>query len=193
MFQEWQMPSSSLNIWKTDRRARLREVSNQCAASGAVLPPNPYLEEENIRGYILLLSAHFQGFCRDLYSESAQIIAATVGSSLRILFQQQFTAGRKLDSGNPSLENPNRDFNRFGFTLSLDAADPANPPRITQLGLLNRWRNVAAHHGSLLQGGLPAHPTIQTWENSCDGLATSLDQIMYNRIKAILGTSPWIP
>jgi len=31
-------------------------------------PPNPPLEDENLRRLIMLLSAHFQGYCRDLYT-----------------------------------------------------------------------------------------------------------------------------
>ena len=47
--------------------------------------------------------------------------------------------------------------------------------------------------GRVLPGGLPSHRTIQAWEDSCDGLATSLNQIMYNRVLAIPGTTPWMP
>jgi hypothetical protein len=187
------MPSSSLNLWRTDRRPRLLQISEQCAASGSLSPPNRYLEEENIRGYILLLSAHFQGFCRDLYTECTQIMAATVSSQLRVILQQQFTANRRLDFGNPSLDNLKKDFNRFGFRLDMAAADPANHPRLSDLIELNEWRNIAAHHGVVLPGGLPDLPTVLTWEDSCDGLARSLDQIMYNRVLAILGNAPWAP
>jgi hypothetical protein len=187
------MPSASLNIWQTDRRPRLLEVSTQCAASVAMVPPNPHLEEENIRGYILLLSSHFQGFCRDLYSECTQSIASTVKPQLRIILQQQFTATRKLDFGNPNIENLKKDFNRFGFRLEMSVADPANHARHSHLSVLNEWRNIAAHHGIVLSGGLPSPPDIQTWEHSCDGLATSLDQIMYNQVLAILGAAPWVP
>lgn len=52
--------------WQNDRMHRLGEVDAQCAASLALAPPQPNLVEENLRGYVLLLSAHFQGFCRDL-------------------------------------------------------------------------------------------------------------------------------
>ena len=37
------------------------------------------------------------------------------------------------------------DFERFGFVLDLGAADPANTLRVTHLGEMNRWRNLAAH------------------------------------------------
>jgi hypothetical protein len=50
---------------------RLAEIDAQCAASQVLAPPNPRLVDENLRGYVVLLSAHFQGFCRDLYTEAA--------------------------------------------------------------------------------------------------------------------------
>jgi hypothetical protein len=59
------MPSASLLRWRNDRAQRLGEVETQCAASLALTPPQPNLVEENLRGGVLLLSAHFQGFCRD--------------------------------------------------------------------------------------------------------------------------------
>ena len=60
------MPSASLHHWRTHRMPNLAEVDTQCTTSVALAPPNPRLVEENLRGYVLLLSAHFQGFCRDL-------------------------------------------------------------------------------------------------------------------------------
>ena len=59
-----------------------------------------------------------------------------------MLVQAQFTAHRKLDHGNPNLHNLRQDFERFDFVLDL-AADPVNPARLMDLGMLNRWRNVA--------------------------------------------------
>src|SRR5438445_3752439 len=130
------MPSASLLRWQNDRMPRLTEIDIQCAASLAHAPPRHDLVEENLRAYVLLLSAHFQGFCRDLYTECAQIIVSRVRPTLRALVQAQFTAHRRLDHGNPNLQNLKEDFERFGFTLNLAAADPANQARLIQLGLL---------------------------------------------------------
>jgi hypothetical protein len=187
------MPSVSLLQWQNDRMPRLTEVDIQCAASLALVRPQPNLIEENLRGYALLLSAHFQGFCRDLYTECAQIIVLKVRASLQALIQAQFTAHRKLDHGNPTLQNLRGDFERFGFTLDLAAADPANPARLTDLGELNRWRNVAAHQGIVPAGAPLDLPSLRAWRNSCDGLATSLDDIMYNELRRILKRAPWVP
>jgi hypothetical protein len=85
-----------------DRMPNLAEVDAQCTASLAVAPPKPRLVDENLRGYVLLLSAHFQGFCRDLYTECSQIVVAKVRPTLQLLFQDQFTAHRTLEHGNPT-------------------------------------------------------------------------------------------
>jgi hypothetical protein len=116
---------------------RLHQIDFQCAAAIAAVPPNAHLIDENLRGYVVLLSAHFQWFCRDLYTEGAVVIATKVRRRLRLLIQDQFTAHRKLDRGNPSLQHLKDDFNRFGFPLDL-AADPANMPRLVHLDALNK-------------------------------------------------------
>jgi hypothetical protein len=172
---------------------RLDAVAGQCVACLALVPAQPELVEESLRGYVLLLSAHFQGFCRDLYRECAQIVALRVRPTLRLLIQTQFTAHRKLDHGNPTLQNIREDFQRFGFVLDLGGADPANAARLTHLGDLNRWRNAAAH-GAITTALPPLSlPLLEAWRSSCDGLATSLDAILYNQVRRILRRRPWAP
>ena len=186
------MPSASLLQWQNDRMPRLAEIESQCAACLALAPPQVKLLEENLRGYILLLSAHFQGFCRDLHTECAQVVTLKVRASLQLLIQAQFRADRKLDQGNPNLQNLKRDFERFGFKLDLADAAPANPVRLHDLAVLNWWRNVAAHHGPVPVGTSPLSlPLLQALRNSCDGLATSLDGIMYNGLRRMLRRAPW--
>ncbi|MHC5541053.1 HEPN domain-containing protein [Singulisphaera rosea] len=195
MVQEWRTPSASLRIWLTDRLPRIAELEKQCTTTTAPVPPNPRLEDENLRGLIILLSAHFQGFCRDLCTECTMILSARIRNpSIRSLFQEQFTANRKLDQGDPNLGNIRKDFERFGFTLDLPRADPGNNPRrITHLSSLNQLRNVAAHHGNVPSGGIPDLATIQAWRNSCEGLATSLDGVMYNELLGCFNKRPWKP
>jgi len=173
--------------------ARLGYVDAQCAAAIARAPPNPDLVDENLRGYVLLLSAHFQGFCRDIYTECTQIVVSRVRGSLQLLVQEQFSAHRKLDRGNPNVQNLKIDFERFGFSLDLVAVDAANRVRLAHLGVLNEWRNVAAHHGIVLPNQALSLSVLQAWRSSCDGLAASLDAIMYTQLKRILRRKPWIP
>jgi hypothetical protein len=179
--------------WQNDRVPRLVLIEAQCAALLAVAAPNPILIDENLRGYVVLLSAHFQGFCRDLYSEAAQIVVSRLGRArLQPMIQAQFTAKLKLDHGNPNLQNIREDYERFGFTLDL-AADPANVPRLAHLSDLNRWRNIAAHHGTIPAGAVLTLPLLQAWRTSCEGLAPSLEGIIYNQLRTMLRRAPWIP
>jgi hypothetical protein len=139
------MPSASLTVWRGSRLPCLTELAAQAAATAALAPPNPRLAEENLRGWVVLLSAHFQGFCRDLHAEAAQVIAKRVRPSLELIVQQAFVAEIALDRGNPTLPNLKADFKRFGVHLDLAGADPANHVRLARLSLMNVWRNIAAH------------------------------------------------
>ena len=189
------MPSAALTQWQNDRVPRLNEVEAHCAAVLALAPPNPRFLDETLRGFVLHLSAHYQGLCRDLYTECSQICIASVPIGLKATTQAQFSAQLKLEKGNPTHDNMKRDFNRFGFLLDLQAANAANAQRVTDLGHLNDWRNKAAHQGTqALGGGVPVTltlPTLQGWRASCDGLAISLDDIMRAELLRILGNSPW--
>jgi hypothetical protein len=191
--EERSMPSAALYSCLTDRVPRLTEIDSQCAASMAQVPPNLHLREENLRGYIVLLSAHFQGYCRTLYAESSQVVVSKVRPSLQNLIQSQFAANCALDRGNPNLQNLKKDFERFEFTLNPAVSDPANLFRLQQLNELNRWRNIAAHHGVVPSTGLSSLAELRVWRDSCDGLAASLDRIMYDRLRKILKRAPWRP
>lgn len=187
--------SAALTYWQTDRLSRLNEVDTHCLALLALIPANPMFLEETLRGFVLHLSAHFQGFCRDLYTECSQICIAVVPVGLRATSQTQFAAQLALEKGNPSHDNIKKDFNRFGFFLDLQAAHPLGPQQVTHLGHLNDWRNKAAHQGTQpLGGGVPTTltlPIVRGWRTSCDRLAISLDGIMYSELLHILGVAPW--
>jgi hypothetical protein len=187
------MPSQALLDWQRDRMPRLDEVDAQCATTFVAVPPSR-LADENLRGYVMLLSAHFQGFCRELHSECIQIATTFVPPAMQYLFQAQCVAGRELNRANPQFETIRKDFERFGFNLNAAlAASPANATRITHIGHLNSWRNYAAHHKKSMPtaGGPFTLATVQGWRNSCDGLATELDGIMYNQLQMALGKAPW--
>jgi hypothetical protein len=114
---------------------------------------------------------------------------------MRTAVQAQFTAGLALNTGNPIIQNIRKDFERFGFLLNLGAAAAGNPQRLTHLGHLNYWRNAVAHQrASPPPAGVPAVLSladVQAWRASCDGLATSLDDIMKHELTRILGATPW--
>lgn len=200
------MPSAALTLWQTDRMVRLGHMDSHCAAllhpfpgppPASGVPPvapavPPPLVQESLQGYVMLLSGHFQGFCRDLYTECSQICVAAVPVGLQATVQRQFAAELKLNTGNPTVENIRKDFGRFGFLLNLAGSHPF---RVTDLGHLNYWRNAVAHQKATPPPpGMPPTltlPDIQGWRASCDGLATYLDATMYDELSQMLGTVPW--
>jgi hypothetical protein len=188
------MPSKSLTDWQTRRLTRLNEIEAQCAATLAIVPPNPDLADENLRGYVMLLSAHFQGFCRDLYTEGSQFVTSSVPLSMQFLVQQQCATGLELNGANPRYSTIRRDFERFGFDLGSELAmDPSNAPRVTLIDHLNAWRNYAAHHKLLppAAGGPFILATVRDWKGACDGMAAELDRIVYNQLVKQVGQPPW--
>jgi hypothetical protein len=186
------MPSAALTEWQTIRMLRLAQIDGQCSSIVGLVPPNPDLLDESLRGYVMLLSAHFQGFCRTLYSECSQICAAAVSADFKATIQAQFTAALQLGKQNPSLKTVQADFERFGFKLKFPAIHAS---QITDLDHLNHWRNTAAHQR--LSPPPPPIPvalvlaSIQRWRASCDGLTTALDAIMRKELLRILGVAPW--
>jgi len=187
------MPSTSLLHWRNERMARLAQLDSQCVATVGAPVPSPELIDENLRGYVMALSAHFQGFCRDLCTECSQIIVSKLRRPvLEVIIAEHFAAHRSLDRGNPNVENLIADFKRFGFRLDFVAVDPANAARLAHLSTLNAWRNIAAHQGRPTPAAGPLTlPLVQAWRHSCDGLAISLDDIMYNQLRTILRRKPW--
>src|SRR5438876_261000 len=134
------VPSAAFTRWQNDRTLRLIEVDGHCAAVLALVPPNPTFLDETLRGFVLHLSAHFQGFCRDLYTECSQIWIAAIPAGFQATAQAQFCAHLALEKGNPNHDIIKRDFNRFGFLLNLQAANPAaGLQQVTDLGHLNAW------------------------------------------------------
>jgi hypothetical protein len=186
------MPSHALRRWQNLRVPRLNAFDAQVAATLAVVPV-PDLAEENLRGFVALLSAHFQGFCRDLYTEATDVIVGAVPPSLQAIVQRQSMAELKLGVGNPTLQTLTHDFNRFVIDLkALLDANPANVLRLNHLALLNRWRNFVVHHGVTAPAGPPLSlAMVRQWQASCDELAAELDQILYDVLLALLGVPPW--
>jgi hypothetical protein len=187
------MPSVALQDWQNIRMRRLSEVDAQCDTTFG-LTPVPDLADENLRGYIVLLSAHFQGFCRDLHSECVQVFTNAAPAHLQQVIQLQCLTSRELDGANPKMEAIRKDFNRFDLELSIAlSTDPANALLITHLGHMNLWRNYVAHYKNIppLQGGPLSLVVVRMWKSACDGLAVELDRIMYDKLNAVLGTPPW--
>src|SRR5579872_7164727 len=85
------MPSNSLRRWRDDRRRELDEVESAHQSLGGSARGRRHATLQINYSYALLLSANFQGFCRDLHTEVANFLAdQTISSSLRNVIQRSF-------------------------------------------------------------------------------------------------------
>ena len=185
-------PSQALQEWNTTRRSKLDKVEVQCVWAGSLAPADPEMLAEHLRAYVTLLSAHFQGFCRDLYTEASfKVVARIRQVGLRPIVQAQFAAGLKVDKANPTLDALSEDFGRFGIT-DLKAAIGTDPPADTHKGRLkamNSCRNKCAHGEPLIPELLLAN--IQAWRGSCDWLASRLNAVVYDKLWVAFRAAPW--
>ncbi len=194
------MPSNALLAWQTDRVPRLTNVEADCLHLVALHPTAPNRVQEYIRAYAVLLSAEFQGFCRDLHTECADALVAAVSPmGTQMVLRLACLSGRKLDTGNPSPSNLGADFARFGFDFwtAVLAADPAHAARRHRLAELNAWRNAIAHHDydPAELGGTTTLtvPQVQGWRAHCDAFAVTFDAILRNHLQTTTGVGPWPP
>lgn len=185
-------PSQALQEWNTTRQGRLTKLEAQCVWAAGLAPPDPEMVAEHLRAYVTLLSAHFQGFCRDFYTEaSLKVVARIKQVGLRPIIQAQFATGLKLEKVNPTLDALAEDFGRFGIA-NLRAAVGTAPPADTHKGRLkamNECRNKCAHGEPVIPELLFAN--IQDWRNSCDWLASRLNAIVYDKLWAAFRAAPW--
>jgi hypothetical protein len=109
------MPSVALLTWLTARAASLDEIENAHRSVGGSGPGRRTATQQINQAYAVLLSSQFQGFCRDLHTECAYLLAGRIApASLQDAIRSDWQVYRKLDRGNPNPGNIGADFNRFG-------------------------------------------------------------------------------
>lgn len=185
-------PSQALQHWNSTRHSKLDKVEAQCAWAQGQAPPDPELIDEHLRAYATLLSAHFQGFCRDLYTEASfKVVVRIRQSLLRPIVQAQFAAGLKLEKANPTLDAIAEDFGRFGIAQLKFAIGVGPPAEVhkSRLTALNKCRNKCAHGEPVIPELLL--PNIQAWRISCNWLASRLNAIVYNKLWSSFRAAPW--
>jgi hypothetical protein len=197
--EEATVPSAAFQDWSTVRAASLDEVEHAHRSVGGMGPGRRYLTQQINQAYAVLLSSHFQAFCRDLHTECVNFLVAPAPSwDLRDMYRSGLVFNRRLDRGNPNPGNIGADFNRLDlpFWAEVDAHRPPNPSRRALLEELNEWRNAIAHQDfapAMLRGGRAALQLaqVQGWRKACDGLVQSFDDVMHAHIKVKTGTAPW--
>ena len=145
------------------------------------------------QAYALLLASQFQGFCRDLHSESVEYLVDVVEPlSLRPIVRAEFTRDRKLDKGNANPGNLGSDFNRLRlkFWDWVNKLSTRNSARNKELEMLNEWRNAIAHQNfdpAKLGGTNLGLAHVKKWRSVCDRLARAFDRIMRDHIHSVTG------
>lgn len=191
------MPSNALLQWRDERSRSLDEFEMAHRGIGGSKRGRRYTTQQINRAYAVLVSAHFQGFCRELHSECINALTQTVPSGLvKASFQKALLYGRKLDRGNPNPGNIGEDFNRFEFLFwdTVYKLDHRNKGYRNLLENLNQWRNAIAHQdfNPLILGATILRLSIvRAWRRACDQLATAFDETMKSQLTAMTNNVPW--
>ncbi len=190
------MSSASLQRWEGERAADLDRIEAAHRAIGGTARGRRWATVQINHAYVVLLSSQFQGFCRDLHSESVDHIVRTVSPAiLHTALRAEFVLARKLDRGNPTPGNIGSDFTRLGidFWAEVRADDVRNEIRKKRIGLMSDWRNAIAHQDfpAQLKPSSLTLALIRRWRGGCKGLARSFDRVMARYIGSVVGASPW--
>jgi hypothetical protein len=191
------MPSHSLLRWNGERADALDEIQNAHTMVGGSERGRRYATQQLNYAYAALLSAHFQGFCRDLHSECVDHIVALVPAPLQAFLRRELVWSRSLVRGNPHPGAIGSDFSRLGFDLwnEIYNFDARNERRRELLQELVDWRNAIAHQDfdPVAPGGVPTlHlARVRAWRRAVSALARYFDLAMYNYLMALRGSAPW--
>jgi hypothetical protein len=192
------MPSQSLGRWETTRKAELDEIASAHVAIGGTRPGRRYATQQLNHAYTLLLASHFQGFCRDLYSESVDYLVPTITpQNLQPSIREMLAQNLQLRRSNAQPGSIGADFGRFGidFWTEVISFDKRNRARQALLDDLNTWRNAIAHQ-DFVQTPRGASRVlhlrrVRRWRATCEGLARTFDEVMRLHLHALTGISPW--
>jgi len=196
------VPSNSLLRWQADARSQLDDIVRAHAAVAAATVGGRAATDQVIHAYAMLLSSHFQRFCRDLHSEAIEHVCAEVPTVwVQWRLRARLIEGRKLDTGNPNPGNIGSDFKRFGLELwpSMVALDARTPGQKLLLEQLNRWRNAIAHQDftspvdlDLGAGRVDLRlADVDAWRAASAQLATTMDSAVALWLAGLAGRPPW--
>jgi hypothetical protein len=167
------MPSLAFQDWSARRAAALDEIEHAHRSVGGTGPGRRFLTQQINQAYAVLLTSQFQGFCRELHTDCADhLLASVVSPVLLAIFRRNLLLGRKLDTGNPNRGNIGSDFNRLGLSFWDIVDHPRNPQRGRVLETLNRWRNAIAHNVLAPDMYRGSHPSLHLGGGA--GLAAGL-------------------
>lgn len=155
--------------------------------------------QQVIHAYVVLLAAHFQGFCRDLHTECVDYLIVPIpGVDLQEAARKAFLRDRSLERGNANQATIGGDFSRLGvanFWGLVDVQQTGNNQRRQLLDLLNTWRNAIAHQDfdPARLGGTTHVPMtrVRGWRRACRKLALDMDEVTRVHVHSLTGAFPW--
>lgn len=206
------MPSFALQAWHGTRSRELDELDAAHSAVGGTGPGRRYATRQLNHAYAVAIASQFQGFCRDLHSECADIVANAIhsarGSSsldaaaIADITLTALTRNRRLDRANASPTSIGADFKGFDLDIWKLArhVDARTSQRSRRLEQLTVWRNAIAHQDfnftereqEVLAGasrlGLD---DVRSFRSCCGGLAATFDKVLARHLESIVGGRPW--
>lgn len=192
--------SRSLQQWRTERAAHLDDLEHALIAIDEGTHASPGASVQVGFAYALLLSAQFQGFCRDLHTEvvlHAVQLARSKHGPLADLLHARLVEGRKLDQGNPNPGNIGSDFGRFSISFwnLVEARDARCPAARGALEDVANWRNAIAHNdftSPRLRGqNSLSLARIRAWRADCNLLAVAFDAVVHDVLLAWWSPIAW--
>ena len=191
------MSSNSLTRWTGERSEAIAEIENAHVMVGGSDRGRRFATQQINYSYTTILSAQFQGFCRDLHTECVDQILTLVPSHLHLFLRNEFIWNRSLSRGNPHPGAIGADFNRLGVDFWNDvlALDSRNHRRRVMLQELIDWRNAIAHHDfdRVASDGNTSLQLVKVrgWLSAVNNLAYQFDRTMYHYLHTLLGRAPW--
>lgn len=193
------MPSQAYRLWKSSRAAELDQVEAAHILLGGTARGRRYTTQQINRAYAVLLASQFQGFARDLHTESVDYLVAVIPQpGFRLAMRNELLWNRQLDSKNANQATVGGDFGRLGmrdFWTRVDSVFANNHLRRQWLDELNAWRNAVAHQAfdpAMLGGTTILHlARVQCWRRGCNRLAWSVDHVLRAYIQSVAGNHPW--
>ena len=207
------MPSLALEEWQGTRSVQLDELDAAHGAVGGTGPGRRYATGQLNHAYAVVLAAQFQGFCRDLHTESADMVAGAIGSlssagsvnssTIARLVLIALTQSRQLDRGNATPGSIGADFKGFDLDIWTPQGSSTSALRAAcgQLEQLNVWRNAVAHQDFDFEppragGAGEVCRTIdlrrvRAFRSCCDRLAVTFDEVLARHLESVVGGRPW--
>jgi hypothetical protein len=190
------MASAAFRRWVTTRRSELDEIERAHAAIGGTKPGRRYATQQVNRAYTVLVASHFQGYCRDLYTECVDYLVPNLSpATFQASIRDMLTQNLQLKRANAQPGSIGADFGRLGidFWTEVKVDDVRNEAGAAQLEELNKWRNAIAHQdfAGIAGSAVLRLRQVRTWRKVCERLARSFDEVMRLHLWNLTGSSPW--